>query len=255
MTQSAATVVLNLIVNGLVRLFLMVAQGDEGLARAAALQALNNHNPRNDAELLVAAQIIAFGLASFASATRSMDPDVSDSMALRLRANATACTRAAERNRQALGVRLTEQTVQTAACPPPDLAREAAIVAGLTETQRRVAAAQAAAPTEAAIKAPAVTAAVPKSITSPMPAAKDEPMSPGEREYQAAWANAATTVAAEQAAKMPALGPAERKVAMLWTKVLADTADSLLIQRLPKEMPSAVLAALQAEVTPSGAPL
>ncbi|HET6306569.1 MAG TPA: hypothetical protein VFG12_05255 [Rhodopila sp.] len=93
---------LNLLVTLLAPIFLGVAEGNIDLARLAALETINDYRARNRIDLIAVAQVIAYGLATLASLSRSMEDDLSDSMTLRFRRNATACTRAAELNRRAI---------------------------------------------------------------------------------------------------------------------------------------------------------
>ena len=93
---------LHLIVFLLAPLFLTASDGDIAFARAAALETVNSYQARNSTDLIAIGQIIAYGLAALGSLSLSMADDLSLSMTLRLRGNATALTRAAEQNRRAL---------------------------------------------------------------------------------------------------------------------------------------------------------
>src|SRR5882757_7998874 len=95
-------VLTTLIITLLAPTFLGVCHGDIGLARSAAIETVNAYRARTQRDLIAAAQIIDFGLAALSSLSLSMAGDVSASMALRLRANANACNRAAEQNRRVL---------------------------------------------------------------------------------------------------------------------------------------------------------
>ncbi|MEA2740659.1 MAG: deoxyribodipyrimidine photo-lyase [Acetobacteraceae bacterium] len=126
-------VLLNLIAALLAPMFLCVCGGDLSLARAAAIETINAYRVRGDPSLLAVAPIVAFGLAALGSLSLSMTDDLTLSMTLRLRGNANALDRSAERNRRALG-----KPPGDTAVPPADLAafmdqddleREAAVVA------------------------------------------------------------------------------------------------------------------------------
>jgi len=93
---------LHLVVCLLAPLFLTTGDGDIAFARAAALETVKSYQARNSADLIAIAQIIAYGLAALGSLSLSMADDLSLSMMLRLRGNATALTRAAEQNRRAM---------------------------------------------------------------------------------------------------------------------------------------------------------
>lgn len=99
----------------LIPMFLKAADGDEVSARRAATDFLGSYNPTTDRELLLAAEIIGFSFATLDNLGRSVaDPDLSLSTRLRLRSNANALNRAAERNRQNL------QRTQKRALAPDD---------------------------------------------------------------------------------------------------------------------------------------
>ena len=95
-------VLLHLIVTLLSPMFFGVCGGNLDFARMAALETVNAYRARGPVDLIAVAQIIAFGLASVSSACLSMTDDISLTMTLKLRANANACDRSAERNRRAL---------------------------------------------------------------------------------------------------------------------------------------------------------
>ncbi|HEY0184289.1 MAG TPA: hypothetical protein VGC09_15875 [Rhodopila sp.] len=95
-------VLMPLIVSLLAPMFLAASGGDGGLARQAALAAVDAYGARSHAELIASAQIVAFGLAALESLGRAMRGDVSPGMALRLRGNANALNRSAEQNRRAV---------------------------------------------------------------------------------------------------------------------------------------------------------
>ena len=106
---------LNLIVSIVAPIFLRVTGGDAGLARMAAIEALNTYRVRNFAELIAVAQIIAYGLAALNSLTLSFGEDLPLSMVLRLRGNSNALNHSAEQNRQAMRTNSQPQDVDVMA--------------------------------------------------------------------------------------------------------------------------------------------
>ena len=87
----------------LIPLFLKGANNDEASARHAVTQLLGSYRTTTDQDLFLAAEIIAFGFATLDNLSRSVaDPDISIGTRLRLRSNANALSRAAQRNRQTL---------------------------------------------------------------------------------------------------------------------------------------------------------
>jgi hypothetical protein len=95
-------VLLHVIATFLAPMFLTASGGDIAFARMAALETVNAYRVRGPADLIPIAQMIAFGLAALGSLSLSMADDLSLGMTLRLRGNANACDRSAERNRRAL---------------------------------------------------------------------------------------------------------------------------------------------------------
>ncbi len=87
----------------LIPIFLTAAGGDHQAARRAALELLQSHGAATGPELLLSAEVIALSFATLDNLAKSVaDPALSISTRLRLRSNANALSRAAERNRQAL---------------------------------------------------------------------------------------------------------------------------------------------------------
>ena len=129
---------LKLIVAVLAPMFLNVADGNAEHARMAALETINHDRVRsNGADLIAVAQIIAFGLAALSSLSQSMVEELAIGTALRLRGNANGLNRSADQIRKTLG-----QDHVAARLPDPD--HEAAVVASVADTQKRLAAARAA---------------------------------------------------------------------------------------------------------------
>src|SRR5471030_101779 len=92
--KSTADVFTNLIVGFLVPMFLAAAGDNPALACTAAIQTVNAYRAQTRPDILVVAQIIAFGLAALDSLSRSMQDDIPPAVTLRLRANAVAANRA-----------------------------------------------------------------------------------------------------------------------------------------------------------------
>jgi hypothetical protein len=87
----------------LIPLFLRGAGDDQASARGAAIHLLDSYGAATGEDLLLAAEIIAFSFTTLDNLGRSVaDSDLSISARLRLRSNANALSRAAERNRRNL---------------------------------------------------------------------------------------------------------------------------------------------------------
>ncbi len=87
----------------LVPLFLGGGDGDQASARDAALELIGSCGATTDRRLLLAAEMIAFSFAALDSLARSMaNPEMAVSTRLRLRSNANALSRSAERSRRML---------------------------------------------------------------------------------------------------------------------------------------------------------
>lgn len=93
---------MNFILTLLVPMFLRLSGGDIGLARQAAAEAVDAYRAPNAADLIVIAQIVAFGMAAVDSAGQSMEEGINPILAMRLRASAFACNRSADRGRRSL---------------------------------------------------------------------------------------------------------------------------------------------------------
>lgn len=243
-----ADILMNLIVAALAPMFLGASGGDIHLARMAALETVNAYRARDHADLIAIAQIIACGLAALGSLSLSMADDISLSMALRLRGNANALSRIAEQNRRAIRDNrlgdMASHRYETAAdaaarSDPADAEYEAAVVASVAETRKRVADAQAApnkaepaaepasVPGPAPIVAPSAPAPV-AAPTVPAPVAAPTVLMPTEHQRQAMWGTAMSNVAAEYTASLPFLPPAERKAASMRAAALNSTANALI---------------------------
>ena len=115
-----ADVLLHLVVTLLTPIFLGVCSGNLDFARMAALETVNSYRARTHVDLIAVAQIIASGLAAVSSASLSMADDISLAMTLRLRGNANACDRSADRNRRALEKNQFNPVPQPVFAPAPD---------------------------------------------------------------------------------------------------------------------------------------
>lgn len=112
----------------LIPFFLRGAGGDQALARQAAVQLLESHGAVTDWDVLLVAEIIAFSFTTLDNLGKSIaDPDMPISTCLRLRSNANALSRRAERTRQSMqqGRQETRQPARSIA-PPPTPASSAA---------------------------------------------------------------------------------------------------------------------------------
>jgi hypothetical protein len=218
---------MSLIAALLAPMFLSVNGGDIAFARMAAIETLNAYRARNHADLIAIAQVIGFGLAALGSLSLSMAGDLSLSITLRLRDNANALNRSAERNRRALGKSLKDAPPRQAAPeadPEPhapesqDITEnpfnDAEMIALLTAAVQKPAAAQTPAQAPSATPAPAAAA-----TTTEMKA---------EKRHQAMWAIAMVKEAAELTASIPTLPLAERRAASIRAAVLGSTANELL---------------------------
>jgi hypothetical protein len=111
----------------LIPFFLRGAAGDQALGRQAAVRLLESHGAVTDWDVLLAAEIIAFSFTILDNLGKSMaDPDMPISTCLRLRSNANALSRRAERTRQSMqhGQQETHQSARSTAprpTPPPML--------------------------------------------------------------------------------------------------------------------------------------
>ncbi len=257
-------ILLNLVVTLLAPMFLPASGGNLGFARQAALQTVRDYQIEAQADLIIVAQIIAFGLAALGSLSLSMADDLSLSMTLRLRANANACNRSAGQNRQAL--RGGQPCVMT---PAGEAALdEAAVLASVAAAQAATlqplppASPSSPTPTDtpstntAPVNAPPIGAASiphhlqpPATVPQPPPPASTaaKPAAAiSDSERQSMWAAGAARIAAEFAAQLPDLPPAERRAATIKAAMLSSCAHDLLNgPPIPRLRPSDVGAMLQ----------
>jgi hypothetical protein len=226
-----ADILMNLIVTLLAPMFLTASGGDIGFASMAALETVNSYRVRNLADLIVVAQIVAYGLAALGSLSLSMDDGISLPMILRLRGNANACTRSAEHNRRALekarsGDRESHQAAPTQ--DPADAQYEAEVMANLAETKKLIA------ETMTRLQ-PAEPAAEPIAHPAPIPATT-QVLTLEDRQRQAAWADVMTDVAAEFTAGVAHLPLAERQEASHRAALLTSCANQLLSGTVPPRL-------------------
>jgi pyruvate/2-oxoglutarate dehydrogenase complex dihydrolipoamide acyltransferase (E2) component len=130
MTQPADAVAREQVVCSLTPFFLEAAHGNDTDAHAAAEAMIAGFNPKSAEELMLAAQVVVYGLAGLDSLRRSAaEPDLPVSTHLRLRGNANAMQRAAHQCRRALDLRRKAGTTTNAAAssetPPPRTFTEA----------------------------------------------------------------------------------------------------------------------------------
>jgi hypothetical protein len=227
--------------------FLCVCGADIDLARAAALETVNDYRCQNCVGLLAVVQIVAYGLACLGSLSQSMADDISLSMALRLRGSATSMDRAADRNRRVLSENQTSQPMHgeaTAAESNPDddaaadldmmmvnLAEARKLAA---QTNARLRAEDNATRPNAVVAAPAPAA--PAKVATQTPATIPTPAAPEamvtltveEQRNRAMWANAMLKVAGDFAGGLDTLPPSQRRSASVRAASLTTSAHSLL---------------------------
>lgn len=226
-------ILISLIVTLLAPMFLGAAGGDIGFARMAAIETVSAYRARNLADLIAIAQIIGYGLAALGSLSLSMADDLSLSMTLRLRGNANALTRSAERNRRALeNTRSDNMTSHHPAIDPESEApaateagdeNEAAMLAGVTAARKLAAETRAHVPAEAQATQPVPTLGS-APIATPAPASQVTI----EQRNQAQWASAMIKEAEKLSASLNKLPPAERRQASLRVATLTTTASGIL---------------------------
>jgi hypothetical protein len=99
--------------------FLLGGISDPDAARESVRDTIEAYHPATDQDRLAVARFVAFSLAALGAVGQSMAPDLPVALAVRLRANAAACHRAAEQARRALAR-------TQAAIPPQDAAQQTA---------------------------------------------------------------------------------------------------------------------------------
>lgn len=209
-----ADILAHLVATLLAPMFLLATGGDIALAHLAALETLNSYRARNHLDLIAIAQIVGCGLAALGSVSRSMEDDLSVSMALRLRGNAVSLNRTIEHARKAL-----ERTRRDP--EPVDLQAEAAVLSSVADTHDRVQEAK-------------------TRLQTPDPT----PPADADQQRQAAWASAMSNLAHEFTANLPNLPPVERKLVSLRAAALSSCANQLLSGEVPPRASPGDLAAL-----------
>jgi hypothetical protein len=190
-------------------MFLAVTRGDVNQARAAAIGTVSAYRAETHADILIVAQIIAFGIAALGSLSLAMADNISVALILRLRGNAVSASRAGEQCRRALANSPAHTTPDAAGDSYPD---EATITAQLARVRE-----QAAARTEPP----------PAPEQPPQPALSPADQKSNDQLHRDAWANAMIDVAAEMAADMAHLPPAGRRTASIRAAALSSAASEL----------------------------
>ena len=240
-------VLLNILILVLMPLFLAGADGDLALARAAARETIVGFGTRHHMSLVLAARTIAFSLSALDLLGPSMRDDLAIPLILRLRANANALNRMAERAERmvaeapcaaAEAQRPIDENANSRPCRREAQARAAAARASMQAAEAASPSQPASntrpaqpvpQPTQASITAPAQSASpLPQaSMGSPVQPALAPMVAPAQQ-TDALWGAAMADVAAEFAAEAAQLPPAERRVASLRAQILSTAANNLL---------------------------
>jgi hypothetical protein len=233
-----AHILMNFIIIVLAPMLLTAAGADIAFARMAVVETIRAYQPRNQADLIAVAQIVACGLAALGSLSLSMADDLPLSMVLRLRGNANALNRSAEQNRRTrLDSRsATDQPAETQV-EPADAQYEAEVLTSVAETERRFADARATAP-----------AAEPAPPPAPIALPQAPVAEPTERQHQTAWAGVMINAAKRFTASLSDLPPQERNTALMRAAALSKCANDLLSgDDAPRLRPGALRAMIQAD--------
>ena len=206
----------HLIVTLLAPMFLMTSGGDLLFARMAALETVNAYRARDHVDLIAIAQLVGCALAALGSIGLSMADDLSLSMTLRLRGNATAMNRSVEHARRALK----EPRPATATQTEVDPAYEATVLAQLAEAKKVVEEAQAR-----------------FYATEPLA----EPAPPPERHQNALSAPAIPAGAPEFTASLIHLPQQQRTIGSRRAAALSSCAHQVLTGRVPPADPAALM--------------
>jgi len=203
-------ILINVIVTFLTPMFLGPANTNIGLAQMAAMETVNSFRIRNQAELIVVAQIIAFAMTTLGSLSLSMADDLALPMILRLRTNATALSRAEHRQRRIL------------AEPPPEHRAEP------LQTQPRPEPAET---EQTVVPSQAEKAQSPTPQASPLPQAAASAVrqaAPADAARLAGWADAFGQIAQDLPVPPPNLPPAQHKPMGMRAAALPGVATGLL---------------------------
>ena len=180
---------INLIITLLARMFIDGAGGNQALARQAAAETLESYSSEGGLpEILLAGELIGFGLAALGSLSLSTANDIPIALALRLRNNANACNRSAQNARKALAANRPEPV--PAQPPPPEPEPEIdmeTLNASIAEAKRQ---------TEDHLASVKATPAPQNPTPASEKAAED-------LHYQAEWAASVARIAEETARQTP----------------------------------------------------
>jgi hypothetical protein len=239
-----ADMLLHLIITLLAPMFLCISGGNLVLARLAALETINGYRAHRHADLIIVAQIVAFGLAAIGTISQSMADDVPLPLALRLRANAVACNRAAEQNRIVLERHQASETPVRSA-PEPGFAPEYDPCSAETDPLMPDAAEQLLAAESQARLAPA---GEPASVPAPPDTELAE--LPTDKRQQQMWAIAMVKEASEITASLPYLPPEDREAAALRAGNLGRTAHDLIYSPNPPRIDPNAIACSETQAPP-----
>jgi hypothetical protein len=224
-----ADVFMHLIVAFLAPMFLAVSGGDLHHARLAAIETVNTYRSRDPMDLLSIAQIVAFGLTTLSSLSLSLAEDLSLSMMLRLRGNATALNRATEKCRKALReagpAGLLPQHLPDPDAGGEEYLNEETVLANLSRAEHRIA------EREAPAAAPQPPAPAPAGIEAPAAAPQPPAATPAEaaeRQHRTAWAAGMILVAREVTANLESLSPTQRQAATIQAAAMTEAANDLM---------------------------
>jgi hypothetical protein len=224
-----ADVFMHLIVAFLAPMFLAVSGGDLHHARLAAIETVNTYRSRDPMDLLSIAQILAFGLTTLSSLSLSLAEDLSLSMMLRLRGNATALNRATEKCRKALReagpAGLLPQHLPDPDAGGEEYLNEETVLANLSRAEHRIA------EREAPAAAPQPPAPAPAGIAAPAAAPQPPAATPAEaaeRQHRTAWAAGMILVAREVTANLESLSPTQRQAATIQAAAMTEAANDLM---------------------------
>nr|WP_294502730.1 hypothetical protein [uncultured Rhodopila sp.] len=213
-------ILLTLIVALLTPLFIEAAGADIAIARTAARETIAAYRVQNHASLILVGRIIAFGLTALGSLSLSMADELTIAMIIRLRSNANALNRSADRCE-----RMLQETRAAGLAPEPGGGfDEVEVRAAVAAAQRR--AAEAVRPPPEPRPAPPIADQAPAPKAEPAPMAKAEPAK--HDPYPGMWANAMATVAAEELAAAAHLPPEQRRAATTRAALLTGSANRLM---------------------------
>ncbi len=207
------------VVGVLAPLFMAGCSGDLSFARLSVIETINAYQARTQAELVMIAQIIGFGMAAMDNLRLSMDPGISLSMKLRLRGGANALNRAAQQNARALEKVRRDRNLPAAypdAAPEEDEPTQADIEATIAQARAMVK------------DAYARLQEVPPNAAPPAKAAAGpQVVCPAQRQETPAWIGAFSQVAAELTGKPATVPLTSHRTDLLQATSLSSHADNL----------------------------